>query len=666
MSFSLKQYSYIPVDNLEYVGVPGTPGSYLVYTPPLYTSVYKIFLFNELENSVISYDLFGYLIKFLNIEVDHKSKSDLSNFSYLNEEFNEILCLSNYTEIKMDENFGPKYYFQETDSNYLFKVGDINRRYILNRQYGLYYGTYYTKINTSTNPIAFLNKGKENFFHVSGDNYETHYLSNLTKDGEMDGSYNFYYDKIEITITGNFGTIGMFSHFYGFNRMENLLTFSDNCLISSGSKDYYEYKSIQNIECLYPISLMDIKKVNNIPFMCFNYNSEDTDISYNPNKIYGLCNGQYIIRNISITNPIAIINKGKEDYITYSGLKEFSLKRMGPDNKTYTYYYEAIIVRVYGDFGKVSVFDYYNGYAGGKNLFQYTDVCDYNITWDQDKDYITNPSDVQIDEFIPLTNYSKYYLDSYNTFSLNTDSSGIDHILFLNDASFNQDDNNVKYAVTIGTYVIMNVPESHAIAFLNEGVENLFSYDGFYPHKITSTGPDGKLHDFYYGNINFYVSGNFGTISFYTLNNGFLNGRRKMIFDSFANTGYALPGYGLSSNFPLLNIFDDINVERKVFNVSVIEYKRILPYSNPIPYFRFEGEDRQGKINSTENIPTLKFFTGDIVYFNFKYNNSFNVFGIYENSILLTDLEVIVNNNNTTSTSIKWTPTIPSTTFYYL
>ena len=301
----------------------------------------------------------------------------------------------------------------------------------------------------------------------------------------------------------------------------------------------------------------------------------------------------------------------------------------------------------------------------GKNLFQYTDVCDYNITWDQDKDYITNPSDVQIDEFIPLTNYSKYYLDSYNTFSLNTDSSGIDHILFLNDASFNQDDNNVKYAVTIGTYVIMNVPESHAIAFLNEGVENLFSYDGFYPHKITSTGPDGKLHDFYYGNINFYVSGNFGTISFYTLNNGLLNGRRKMIFDSFANTGYALPGYGLSSNFPLLNIFDDINVERKVFNVSVIEYKRILPYSNPIPYFRFEGEDRQGKINSTENIPTLKFFTGDIVYFNFKYNNSFNVFGIYENSILLTDLEVIVNNNNTTSTSIKWTPTIPSTTFYY-
>ena len=368
LSFSLKQYSYIPVDNLEYVGVPGTPGSYLVYTPPLYTSVYKIFLFNELENSVISYDLFGYLIKFLNIEVDHKSKSDLSNFSYLNEEFNEILCLSNYTEIKMDENFGPKYYFQETDSNYLFKVGDINRRYILNRQYGLYYGTYYTKINTSTNPIAFLNKGKENFFHVSGDNYETHYLSNLTKDGEMDGSYNFYYDKIEITITGDFGTIGMFSHFYGFNRMENLLTFSDNCLISSGSKDYYEYKSIQNIECLYPISLMDIKKVNNIPFMCFNYNSEDTDISYNPNKIYGLCNGQYIIRNISITNPIAIINKGKEDYITYSGLKEFSLKRMGPDNKTYTYYYEAIIVRVYGDFGKVSVFDYYNGYAGGKKF----------------------------------------------------------------------------------------------------------------------------------------------------------------------------------------------------------------------------------------------------------------------------------------------------------
>lgn len=661
LSFSFKQYDFRPLEGLEYVGVPGTKGAYLVYTPPVDTTVYKIYLFNELDKSVLSYDLFGYLIKFLNIEVDYKNKSNFSGYDYLSEATNIIDCLDNYTEIKMDENFGPKFYFQKTDSQFLFTNNNINRRYVLNRQYGLYYGTYYTKINTSTNPIAFLNKGKENFFSVSGNKYDTYYLSNLTKDGELDGSYNFFYDEIEITITGDFGTVGMFSHFYGFNRMEKLLIFADNCLTFSGSKKNYEDKVIQNIECLYPISLMNIEKINNIPFITFNNNYEN--ISYDQNKIYGLCNGQYIIRNIPLTNPIAVINKGKENYITYTGLQEYSLKRMGPDNKNYTYYYEAIIIRVYGDFGKVSVFDYYNGYAGGKHLFQYTDVCDYNIEWDQDREYLTNPSNTQINEFIPLTNYGVHDLDSYIPFSIKSKSRGENYIMLTEDTPLNDDE--TKYGITVGTYVIMNVPESYPITFLNKGVENLFYYDGFFPYKIRSTGPDGELYDFFYGNINIYVTGNFGTISFYTLNNGFLNGRRKIIFDSFANTGYAIPSYDITNNFPLLNLSDDTNISRKSFNISITEFEKKLPYSNNLTYFRLDGEDRNGNINSQENMPSLTFFTGDTVFFNFQYNNFSNTLGIYEYKDLITNEELIVNNNNNTKLTIKWTPTIPSETYYY-
>ncbi len=650
LSFSLQKYVYKDIDGLNYIGTPGMSGGFLVYTPPEHTDIYKIFLYDSLNKTRISFDLFGYIIPYFVIEVDYKNKSDVSEYAFIEPVTNEIICLPHETEIKMAENKGPNFFFEDVNDRFTM-ADNINDRYRLNRQYGLYYGTYYTTINTNTNPITLLNKGKEHLIDISGAKYETYYLKHLTTDGTLDGSYNFYYGDFTIQINGNFGNIGLFSHFYGFNRMESLFVFADKCMLNSyGSFDYQVITS-GVIECLLPFSSVKITLINNLPYISFNGND------YDDTKIYGLCNGQYIIKNIPINNPIAFINKGKEDYFEYFGLTDYSLRRIGPDNNVYTYYYGAVTIRVYGDFGKISLYDYYNGYIGGKYLFQYTDICDYNIDWNYTGEYLTQPSTTEIIEYDLDYAFGIIELESYIYVDVSND------ILLLTQEDIS--DGEVKYGINSGTYVFMNVPQSNPIAFLNNEIKEYFTYDGFFPYKTRSIGPDGNYYDFYYGNINVYVTGNFGTISFYTLNNGFMNGRRKIIYDFFGTPGQAIESYGTYNNYPTLLALNETITGKATFNISISIFLRVLPYSNDLIYFRFIGSDRNGKIDSEENNPSLLFFTGDTINFNFNYTNSQNTLGIYIYKSLLQDSQVITNNNNNTNTIITWTPTLPLSNYYF-
>ena len=72
----------------------------------------------------------------------------------------------------------------------------------------------------------------------------------------------------------------------------------------------------------------------------------------------------------------------------------------------------------------------------------------------------------------------------------------------------------------------MDIPENRPIAFLNKGLESVFQYDGYFPHKSESIDPVGITYDFYYGNVNIFVNLNsiqsdFGRMSISTR---FLNG----------------------------------------------------------------------------------------------------------------------------------------------
>ena len=93
------------------------------------------------------------------------------------------------------------------------------------------------------------------------------------------------------------------------------------------------------------------------------------------------------------------------------------------------------------------------------------------------------------------------------------------HVFNLEEVSNNAIyDPNRVYALQSGTYNIYGVPSGYAIAFLNNGKEDLFSYSGeLLVHSgiaISNTDNDGT-YDFYSGKITISVSGDFDQVSLY-------------------------------------------------------------------------------------------------------------------------------------------------------
>ena len=655
--FSLSEdaFSYRDVENIHFIGTPGTPGAFVVYMPALSINFVSAFIYNKLDPSRKSYTVFASLVDTLVINITYKAPSVASSYQAKIEP--NIQCLVEETDLRIVLNDGIKYVLEPPDFVY---IGNMLERYTLSRQYGLYFGTYKINISSYSNPFTIINKGKENLIQVFGDESKksVYYLKGLNddiNDTSLDGSYNFYYGDLFIDVIGDFESVALYSYKYGFNYMENFFIFSSTCTENAGVRTNYPDLSSGLIECLFPQSTYDFDVSNEIPFMTFNNNI--SKIAYNKDKVYGLFNGQYIIQNVPETNPIAFINAGKTDYFYYDGTETNKKVRLGPDNEVYDFYYGTIIVRVYGDFGKMSVYDFYYGYAGGYKLFQYSDVCDFNGTWTSDREVLTTPSSYDIIEYDVSGNFDLFKVDSYMSFDINSNN------LYL-DLSNTEITTNTKYSLNVGVYVLMEIPKRYAIAFLNKGLEEKFFYDGYIPYKIEGTGPDGFIYDFYYGNINIYISSDFGQISYYTINDGFLNGRKKMIFSSLANVGYAIPNNGSFNYFPQLSN-TSYGDEPREFLLTVNIITIVLPYSGNITSYYFQGYDRNGVIDSNEPNPELTFFIGDTIIFGFQYVNSSFTLGIYFYNNLLNDPQLIKNNNNKVNETITWTPNLPLQNYYF-
>lgn len=402
----------------------------------------------------------------------------------------------------------------------------------------------------------------------------------------------------------------------------------------------------------------------NVPYFVFNTGNSNFD----PNKKYGLAQGQYLIFNIPESNPIAFINNNKNDYFTYVGNELNKIRRLGPDGFLYDFYFGSLIVYVYGDFGTISCYDFYNGYLNGKFLFVYSDICSYpnninNIKTEQLIDVPSSYDNTSENIFNEITDYNVIKFEDYMNFNI------INNTIIFNDpinTNISYNPSNI-YLVSSGNFVIMNVPETHPIAFLNKNIEHIVNYDGYFPFKTTDFGPDGFSYDFYYGNINLYISGNFGRLSIYVKNRGFLQNGRKILNFISSNDyiGDAIPQNSLKSAYPNLETnYNDATPRDFYIGVDVVTNS--LPYSLDYSSYIFYGYDRDGLIDSTELNPRLKFFLGDRVFFNFTYDNSTRTFGIYERANLISNPQIISNNATTNQqTEIQWTPTITIPGFYY-
>jgi alpha-tubulin suppressor-like RCC1 family protein len=102
----------------------------------------------------------------------------------------------------------------------------------------------------------------------------------------------------------------------------------------------------------------------------FNYSANK---QYNYEDRYLLSNGTYVISGVPSGLPIAILNDGKQNLISYSGINYHGSKTVTgtTNNGTYNFYWGNVTVKVSGDFEKVSTYTYNSGYMGGENVFYY-------------------------------------------------------------------------------------------------------------------------------------------------------------------------------------------------------------------------------------------------------------------------------------------------------
>jgi hypothetical protein len=93
-----------------------------------------------------------------------------------------------------------------------------------------------------------------------------------------------------------------------------------------------------------------------------------------------------------------------------------------------------------------------------------------------------------------------------------------------------------KYNVSSnGVYKFYDVPSSHPIAFLNDGLESSISYTGTSNAGI-GTAPDGKSYSFYYGTVTLTVNGLFNKLSYSCLNHGYMGGQDNIVYFSGITT----------------------------------------------------------------------------------------------------------------------------------
>ena len=702
LSFSKQQQLFEDVEGIYRIGNPGTSGAYLVYIPqsPLY--YYAIHVYNKDDYSSGSFTKFGYIYKKILLEYSYNIPYPNNDLFYNSQENLESVPLFGISVLHTVENNGPKYILS-SDASYTETITDPSYTSFTwykeisddKKLFGMYYGYYTLQYRFTSNRIALINKGvnsygvsMENLIQVcnNSSDVEVHYLEGLDETGDLDGSYNFYDTPLTIKVLGDFEKCSLYTKILGYNKLEDILFFDgEYANYSITNPDGYTDVSYVNIIGLYPESEIhfhdissDILNLSNIysdisinerPRISLNYVDGN---SYDSSVLYGLYKGQYIIKNIPEDRPIAIINKdqnnSKEDCIKYFGPDQYKYQRLGPDGQTmFDYYYQTMIIQVFGDFGNVSIYEYNDGFCGGENLLMYnesfSDISSEFQSWYEiyeDASFQMDCTSISVSgNTIDNMFTNIYQVESYISCDISLDSNQ-DNALLFNDIS----DASTKYCFDTGNFVLMNVPSSHPIAFLNKGREDLFSYDGYYAYSTTGIAKDGNTYTYYYGNINITVTGDFGQLTFETLGGSYMGGFRKLMFNTGNDStkGEAVHHWGENTYYDMLTT--DSSATPQNYYINVRTNTRVIHYSEDYVTYRFAGYDRNGVIDSEEDNPELTFAIGDIVYFTFE-DNSEQPFGIYTYHNLLNDEQLISNNSNNTSSQIEWIPNLIVSNYYY-
>jgi hypothetical protein len=415
-----------------------------------------------------------------------------------------------YVNLAVYENHGPKYSLNDAFYEVLYHGYRTFR-------YSFTYGTYYLYVPISY-PVTLLNKGFKESISFSGDPDKTirSFVKGTALYGEnLDDEYSFSYGVIQLNIYRPFSDLSFYSLNYGFMGGEFFVHFVE---------PYAPPEPLQ------PILLNNTLTVS------------PTQFNGDPRPM-GFTMGVYIIET---NTPITFLNRGKEHlfYVRSWGTKSDPI--LSSDSTPYPYYTGKVEIVVCG-YSEYMYLDMYTIERGTDNPYKMMYDSHYNAP----EKSILPPYVLGVHNRIHTVENT--YLTFNNQFEIKPEG-----------------ENRHKFFVSIGVYHFLNIPKSNPITFLNQGVETLVVLEGLTPNS-TETGidPSGNEVIFYSGILRMTVYGDFGLLSVYSLNNGYMGGEYLLQYKEDAKNFASYPD---GDSIPK-------GIVPRVGTPNVIKEVRITPFS---------------------------------------------------------------------------------------
>jgi hypothetical protein len=507
---------------VKYYGTPGTPGAQLALTLPKYINGFRMFVFNDLERypgtnniNTVAYSNWGYCFTSINVlSANSPYTATLSNYIYQ--------CMHPHSSLSVYEYKGPKYMINNYDNpSVLIELNPY--------RYQVSVGTYYLTV-PKVYMATLLNKGQEqaiSFVGILPEFKATKYIQQLSMapGSPPDGSYNFYYETVQMTVYKPFtDALSFYCKDFGFMNAFGLINYSDACSEFARPPETLIYTTdlSLNYDFFGLARQSNVNYVANGPSLYMTFNN-DTQ-SYYSTRRYGIYIGDYTLFGIPANRAITLLNYGKEDLVVItSRTPGATVKGVGPDGRIYTFYYGVVDFRICGNVGKLSIYSIYDGYMGGYGLFVYdpkfsnhTSYLDplsiptitelpANTTFD---DPYTDP--VYVPLLVTLTDTSTslqtLYLPStvivYNEITFDMQNN----IIINDNTPYN---NQIKYTMTHGIYIFRAMGTYMTI--LNNQKELAVScIGGLSKSKI---GPDGNKYYYFRDVLVVYSYSRFGTVT---------------------------------------------------------------------------------------------------------------------------------------------------------
>ena len=216
--------------------------------------------------------------------------------------------------------------------------------------------------------------------------------------------------------------------------------------------------------------------------------------------------GKYILKDVPMSEPIALLNQDVSNVITYNGKTNKKVVANDPSGNSRDFFFGNVEIEVTGDFGNLSVYSANGKYLGGENILTFTDFCETN-------GYVI--------ECLELESSMNIY---NNKFTLN------------NASSYNQ---YKKYGLTTGSYRITNIPSSQALTFINNDLSNVVIVTGDSVDLCGNfTGPDGNNYNFYTNELNVTIKDEFtGFLPLYSYSDSsYNNGEELFVYSDLCTS----------------------------------------------------------------------------------------------------------------------------------